>query len=286
MNEWKALYLKELKENRTVFVFLLAITAVASMVSTAAAGWDSTTPSSFFAPSTFSATVDGIDRSFSSAFSPYMLWALLPYIILFVLPFMLTHSFAQEIKGQTHYLLLSLPASRIAVFLCKIAALVSVAVAVFVLATAATHALYLRLMELADIFTGVSVTKIAPRHLWLLIGEVYFSVLFLLLGIGSGIAGLRLVVRRFQGLMAAVFVGCTIYLYLRLLSPAREIFAFLFGSYRIPLINDSDYSGVSLVRVGSASDISSGHDVAVYTILFGMALIGLGVFLFDRRAEA
>ena len=54
MNEWKALYLKELKENRTVFVFLLAITAVASMVSTAAAGWDSTTPSSFFAPSTFS----------------------------------------------------------------------------------------------------------------------------------------------------------------------------------------------------------------------------------------
>ncbi len=276
MNEWKALYLKEMREHRSVFVFLLAVTVVTGVVSATSVGWNSVT-------STVSTTMDGAGQY---EWSPHMLWALVPYIIVFILPFMLTHSFAQEIKGQTHYLLLSLPASRVAVFLCKITALVSVAVAVFVLATAATHILYLRLAELADMFTGLSMTRIAPHHLWLLIGEIYFAMLFLLLGIASGIAGLRLVVRRFQGLMAALFVGCVIYLYVRLLSPAREIFAGLFGTYRIPLIEDSGDSGFAIVRIGCGSDIASGVDVAIYTALFGMALIGLGVFLFDRRAEA
>ncbi len=280
MNEWKALYLKEMQEHRTLFVFLLGVTVVAGIVSATSVGWNSVT-------STVSTTVDStVDAGQYEWWSPHMLWALVPYLIVFILPFMLTHSFAQEIKGQTHYLLLSLPASRVTVFLCKITALVSVAVAIFVLATAATHLLYLHLVDLANMLTSLSMTRIAPHHLWLLIGEVYFAVLFLLLGVASGIAGLRLIVRRFQGLMAAVFVGCVIYFYFRLLSPAREIFAFLFGTYRIPLIKDSDYSGFSIVQLGSTSDIASGLDVAVYTILFGMALIGLGVFLFDRRAEA
>jgi len=279
VNEWKALYLKEMKEHRTLFVFLLAVTVVTSIISTTSVGWDSVT-------STVSTTMDNTIDAANYEWSPHMLWALVPYIIVFILPFMLTHSFAQEIKGQTHYLLLSLPASRVTVFLCKIATLVSVAVAIFVLATAATHILYLRLADLADMFTGLSITRIAPHHLWLLIGEIYFAMLFLLLGIASGIAGLRLVVRRFQGLMAALFVGGVIYFYVRLLSPAREIFAGLFGTYRIPLIEDSGDSGFAIVRLGCGSDMPSGVDVAIYTALFGMALIGLGVFLFDRRAEA
>ncbi len=282
MNEWKALYLKEMNEHRTVFVFLLAITLVAGIVSVTSVGWNSVTAA-------VSTTVDGSSCSGQYEWSAHMLWAVVPYIVVFILPFMLTHSFAQEIKGQTHYLLLSLPASRVTVFMCKIAALVSVAVAVFVVATAATQVLYVRLMELADSFIGISVTKIAPRHLWLLIGEIYFALLCMLLGIASGIAGLRLVIKRFQGLMAAVFVGSVIYFYARLLSPARETVAWLFGSYRIPLIEDSvDGAGKTIFFVGmdTPETIASGLDVALYSILFGMALIGLGVFLFDRHAEA
>ena len=282
MNEWKALYLKELKEHRTVFIFLLAITAATGLVSAAAVGWDSPTPSNVFA------RVDGVGHSFSSTFSPYMLWALFPYIILFILPFLLTHSFAQEIKGQTNYLLLSLPTSRVTLFLCKIIALMSVGVAVFVMATAATHVLYLRLIELADTLTGMSVTRIAAPHLWLLVGEIYFGVLFVLLGIASGIAGLRLVIKRFQGLMAALFVGCVVFLYVGLLSPAREVIKGLVGTYRIPLIEDGGDGAEKLVlSLGwkLPKSIPSGLDLAIYSVLFGIVLIGLGVFLFHRRAE-
>ena len=280
MNEWKALYLKEIKEHRTVFIFLLALTVAAGLVSVISVGWNTET-------SVVSSTIDGTPSSNSVDWSFHMLWAVVPYILVFVMPFLLTHSFAQEMKGQTHYLLLSLPVSRSALFLSKVAALVTVAIAIFVLATGATHLLYLRLVELIDSYLQMSMTRIAPRHLWLLIGEIYFAMLFVFLGAASCIAGLRLVVRRFQGLASAVFVGCACYLYVRLLPLAHSLFEYVLGPYRIPLIKDDSYPDQALIFVGGCTDsIPSGLDIAIYSVLFGAALIGFGVVLFDRRAEA
>jgi ABC-type transport system involved in multi-copper enzyme maturation permease subunit len=280
VNEWKALYLKEIKEHRTIFIFLLALTVAAGFVSVISVGWNTET-------SVVSSTIAGTPSSNSLDWSFHMLWAVVPYLFVFVMPFLLTHSFAQEMKGQTHYLLLSLPVSRSALFLSKVAALVTVAVAIFVLATGATHILYLRLVELINSNLQMSMTRVAPRHLWLLIGEVYFAMLFVFLGAASGVAGVRLVIKRFQGLASAVFVGCAFYLYVRLLPPAQSLLGYVLDSYRIPLTKADSASGQALVLLGDGADsISSGLDIAAYSVLFGTALIGCGVFLFDRRAEA
>ena len=92
MNTWKTLYIKEIKDNRTLFILLPSVTVFLELV--AVLSFD-----------------DG--QSIPSA---HALWSVVPYSFVLVLPFLLIHSFAQEIKGQTHYLLLSLPVSRAQVF--------------------------------------------------------------------------------------------------------------------------------------------------------------------------
>ena len=87
MNTWKTLYIKEIKDNRTLFVLLPLVTVFLELV--AVLSFD-----------------DGQDPSL------HFLWSFVPYAFLLILPFVLSHSFAQEVKGQTHYLLLSLPVSR------------------------------------------------------------------------------------------------------------------------------------------------------------------------------
>ena len=281
MNEWKTLFLKEVKEQRALFIFLLALTTIASVVAV-------TSITSSTETSTARATIDGIQHQIEVPdFSFHIFWVLVPYGVVFILPFMFTHSLAQEMKGQTHFLLLSLPVSRAAVFLCKAGALLAVAIAVYVVATAALHVVYLRLAGLVDSYAALGTARIAPRHLWLLIGEVYFSLFFMLLGTACGIAGLRLVVNRFQGVMAAAFFGCVVYCYARALRPALEILGPL-GTYRIPLIREAGgwNSVMFKASLAEAATIPAGLDLAVYSILFGLALIGFGVWLFEVRAEA
>ena len=268
LTAWKTLYLKELKEQRTVFVFLIALTAVAGI-----AGVAGITQSS--ESSTISATIDGVQHEFDYHWSAHSMWVFAPFFTILLLPFLLTHSFAQEFKGQSHFLLLSLPISRGFVFLGKVAAQVTLAIAVYVLATAAIHVWYLRLVELLRAY-DVTGASIAPRHLWFLIGEGYFSTVFMFLGIASGIAGLRLVFRRFQGLMAAIFFGMVVYAYIRLLGWVRPPLRSLFGEYRIPITHESGEEVLASARL----------DLAVYSILFGIALIALGAWVFARRAEA
>ena len=280
MNEWKTLCLKEMKEQRAVFIFLVALTAVAAIVSVSSVTPDTETAA-------VAATASGIQHfMLRPDWSGHMLWTLVPYVVVFILPFMFTHSLAQEIKGQTHYLLLSLPVSRAAVFLCKALVLLGIAVVVYIVATAAAAVVYQRFLDIVDGYGHLGATRIAVRHLWLLIGEYYFSLFFVLLGTACSITGLRLVVRRFQGLMSAAFFGCVVYLYGRLMEPARALLS-VFGSYRIPVVRESGFdSFVFRAELAEAATIPAGLDLAVYSVLFGSALIGFGVWLFQRRAEA
>ena len=96
MNTWKTLYIKEIKDNRTLFILLPLVTVFLELVAVLSFD-DGQTP------------------------SPHALWSLVPYAFLLILPFVLSHSFAQEVKGQTHYLLLSLPVSRAQIFAAKAA---------------------------------------------------------------------------------------------------------------------------------------------------------------------
>ena len=108
MTVWWTLYLKELKENRITFGFLILATLCAGLYS-------------------LMATTEG-------RLNPRIAVGLIPFLTIVVLPFLLLHSFSQEFKGQTHYQLLALPVQRWAIALCKVAAFLSVGAVVAVLA--------------------------------------------------------------------------------------------------------------------------------------------------------
>ena len=267
MRELQTLYLKEIKEQRAAFIFILVGTALAAIVSVSSIGESS-------GSTTTELSMGGTTFTTDYNWSAHVLWVITPYLLVFVLPLLFLHSFAQEVKGQTHYLLLSLPVRRSSVFLCKLASLVSVGVAVYILATAAVSIVYIRAMEIAAHFTGLSVTRIAVSDLWFLAGNGYFSTLFLCLGIASGIAGLRLIVRRLQGLSAAMFTGVALYVYGRFFEGATNLLTAVLGEHQ-----------VTAFAKGQSSLFSSGRNEAVYTILFGAALIALGAWIYEKRAE-
>jgi ABC-type transport system involved in multi-copper enzyme maturation permease subunit len=234
MSPWQALYLKELQDNRNLFLFLLAVTLGLDLYSY------------------FHGASDGRP-------SPALVLALLPYASVFVLPFILVYAFSQEFKAQTHYQLLALPVSRAGIVVGKFLAVLTAGVAVFVLATGTVHLLFLSLR-------GMTPPGFQGGDLWLIVGCCYFSSLLLLLGIASAMAGLKLVVRRFQGLFKTVFLVASLYLYGRALASFLEPLDRLFHH--------------------EAAGIHSLLPVFLLTALFSLLLLGLSVALFERFAEA
>jgi hypothetical protein len=253
MNPWLALYLKELRENQGTFLFLLV--------------------------GTLALDVYGYVRGVSNGIpGPALALALLPYAAVFILPFVLLHSFAQEFKGQTHYQLLALPVPRVAVVAAKYLAVLTAGVAVFVLATGAVHLLSLDL-ENAVLTMGGEQQRHWPQitgaELWLGIGSIYFLSLFLLTGIATAMAGLKLVVRRFQRVAMTAFLVFSLYLYGRVLVPALAFLGPAFERH----VEITDGMG-SVVRLPNLMPVT------LFTVLFSLLFVGLGILLFERYAEA
>lgn len=240
MNLWYALYVKELKENRNVFLLLLVATLVLDLYSYV--------------------------HFMSGAL------ALVPFVSVFIFPFVLLHSFAQEFKGQTHYQLLALPVPRAAVVMAKFLAVLTAGVVLFILAMGAVHLISLKYISL----TGDRFTALQGSDLWLFAGQFYFTSLLLLMGIATAMAGLKLLVRRFQGLAMTAFLVASLYLYGRVLATLLEPLSRLFE----PKLPFADPSG-AIPYLHTAM-----LPVALLTVLFSLLFVGLGILLFERFAEA
>ena len=207
MNTWKTLYIKEIKDNRTLFVLLPLVTVFLELV--AVLSFD-----------------DG-----QVAPSPHFLWSFVPYAFLLILPFVLSHSFAQEVKGQTHYLLLSLPVSRTQIFAAKAAA---VATARHRLIRVEQRRFHRRCRRTActrtrgeeNVITCTIFPSPVQRHrrdILVIIGVFYLSAMAVMLGIAGGASGLKLVVRRFAGLASTAFVLGVLYFYFSTLPDVLDL---------------------------------------------------------------
>lgn len=261
MNTWKTLYIKEIKDNRTLFVLLPLVTAFLELV----AVWSFT---------------DG-----QVAPSPYFLWSFVPYAFLLLLPFVLSHSFAQEVKGHTHYLLLSLPVSRTQVFTAKAAAVATLGLVLFALSTLGLIAVVGELHALAIKAKQVLPFKIPPfSTIWvdLLVvsGMIYLSAMAVLLGIAGGVSGLKLVVRRFSGLAATAFVVCVLYCYFSTLGAVLD----WSGAYKLTLW--FDYHGTDEPVGIDPESIKLSFMFVGHSLFIGLAAMGIGMWLFEKRAEA
>lgn len=253
MTAWQALYVKELKDNRGIFLFLLLVA---------------------FCLGAYSLLVSLGDAEPTGR----MALVALPYLMALVFPFLLTHSFSQEFKGQTHYLLLSLPVPRWALVLSKFAAVLTGSAALFVVATIFLHAVFLRLLVILEADPHGRISYVGGSDLWVLAACGYFSITVLLLGIGTLVASVRLMVRRFQGLLAALcFVGC-LYVYGRLLQPVVSRLDFL-GTYDLTVIE----------KAAGAEEIQHAQpelQVLLYSCVMGLLFLGMGTWLIEKRVEA
>ncbi|MCY3761531.1 MAG: ABC transporter permease [Gemmatimonadetes bacterium] len=256
MNAWKTLYLKEIREHRTLFILLPLVTAFLEIIAVLSFHEAQVLP------------------------SPHLLWSFVPYAWLFVLPFVLGHSFTQEVKGQTHYLLLSLPVPRAGVFAAKAAMAATLGIILYALTSAGLIAVLGELRALAARAANVSISSFTAVDVLVLNGVVYLSAMGILLGIAGGIAGLRLVVRRFTGLASAAFAIFVLYWYLRTLPEVLALPAIL-GTYELSLWIESP--SVLSVR---PDPIEVNFMFPAYTIAVGLASMGLGMWLFERQAEA
>ncbi|MBI2501757.1 MAG: ABC transporter permease [Candidatus Latescibacteria bacterium] len=249
MNLWYALYLKELKENKNVFLLLLVATLALDLYS----------------------YVHLMDDGRPS---PSLGLALVPFVSVFIFPFVLLHSFAQEFKGQTHYQLLALPVPRAAVVMGKFLAVLTAGVALFVLAMGAVHLISLEYTTLIrDRFSAFQ-----GSALWLFAGQFYFTSLLLMMGIATAMAGLKLLVRRFQSLAMTLFLVASLYLYGRVLGAFLELMKGHF-EHTAPF---ADPSGAIAMHFLPTLMLP----VTVLTVLFSLLFVGLGILLFERFAEA
>lgn len=255
MNAWQTLYIKELKENRGVVLFLLAAALC----------------------------LDGyalVVAFKNSKLVPEMALVGVPYLMALVFPFLLVHSFTQEFRGQTHYLLLSLPVPRWGLVLSKYAAILTGSAALFLLATAFLHAVFLSLTSLAGSDPQVRVSHVSGADLWILMASGYFSITVLLLGVATLITGVRLMVRRFQGILSALCFGACMYVYGRLLEPVVSRLDFL-GTYELTVVERLSMSGSEEIQ-----HVQPELQVLVYSCVMGLLFLGLGTWLIDRRVEA
>ena len=267
MNTWQTLYIKEIKDNRTLFVLLPLVTVFLQLVAVLSFD-DGQTP------------------------SPHFLWSFVPYFFLLILPFLLVHSFVQEVKGQTHYLLLSLPVSRAKIFAAKVAAVATLGIVLFALSTAGLIAvvgeLHALAIEVEKTASHALPFKIPPfSDIWVdflvISGMVYLSAMAVMLGIAGGTSGLKLVVRRFTGLASTAFVLGVLYFYFSTLPDVLDLPDVL-GTYEITIW--SDYDGPD-EPIGIDPDSFEFNFMFLgYSILVGLASMGIGMWLFEKRAEA
>ena len=261
MNTWKTLYIKEIKDNRTLFILLPLLTVFLELVAVQSFD-DGQTPSLHF------------------------LWSFVPYAFLLILPFVLSHSFAQEVKGQTHYLLLSLPVSRTQIFAAKAAAVATLGIVLFALSSAgfitvvgklhafaietektASHALYF-----IPLFSDIA------ADILIISGVFYLSAMAVMLGIAGGASGLKLVVRRFAGLASTAFVLGVLYFYFSTLPDVLD----LPGAHEVLWFDRDSNEPIGL----DPESIKLSFMFLGYSVFVGLAAMGIGMWLFEKRAEA
>mgnify|MGYP002725702221 CR=1 FL=1 len=257
MNTWRTLYLKELKDHRGVFLFLVIVTLCLDLYALIQVY-------QIMGRTSFSA----LDVVF------YPVLAILSYGAVFLLPFILAHSFSTESKAGTHYLLFSLPVRRSAIVLCKFLAVLSVGVVLFVLTTGTLHLLYLKMRVLLDSNPGLAggVATIRGTDMWLTLGNGYFSILLLFLGLVSAMEGLKFACKRFRGLVVMVFFIGSLFLFNLLRGPGME------------LLGLASREGWMLgPELQAQREISL--ESVVYSALACVVLLGLGLWLFEKHAE-
>lgn len=253
MNQFIALYLKEVRAQRLVAgVMLIATLGLA-----------------FYA-------LTGI----GDEPSPRLALVVLPYASALGLPFLLIHSISSEWTGQTHYQILALPVPRWSVLLAKVAVVLSLGLVIFICSTAFLQVIAQRMAQIviAHDFQQISATD--PSHIgagtiWAFAGVVYGVMLLPLLGIACAASGVRVMAQRFKGLATLGVFAAGGYLFIKLQGPVVHVLQKVFGQWQLDL---PLHNGVP--------PTSDAHLILMYAAVFAALMISIGALLFEEYVEA
>lgn len=172
-----------------------------------------------------------------------------------MLTFGLVSAFWGEWKGETHYLLLSLPVSRVAIPLSKYLAVLTAGLIVYLMAVLSIINLAVPLETSTQILQQF---KLDPKTLMIFFCTQAFAWLVLLLGIVVGCAALRYSISRGRAAAIGSFLILMFFCYWSFLNPFVELLGEGVGFFRAQII---------------------------YTLLLGVMVTAAGLVLFEKRAE-
>ena len=194
MKQFFALYVKELKANRLLFLFLLLL-----IVGMNAYGLIQLENFKFLEiKKETGGTIQILNIPWPG---------LAALIFVFSLPFLLAHAFNSEWKSETHYQMFGLPVPQYTVILAKIAAIASKGIIGGVIVTIGLSLWAAREAALPNITIlsagGTEVT--AFFDFVLVVGLVLVTYMVFILGVVTGMEGVKFSVKRYRGLTAVGF---------------------------------------------------------------------------------
>ena len=253
MKPFFALYVKELKANKTLFLFLLLLIVGMSAYGLIRAG-------------------DNLDFEIGNRFVNIDLpWPIIAaFTLVLSLPFLLAHAFNAEWKSDTHYQMFALPVSQYTVIMAKVAAIASKGIVGGVIVTIGLSLWAALKAALPNVKImskgGTEVT--AFFDFAFVAGLALVTYMIFILGVVTGMEGVKFAVKRYRGLVAVVFFVLAMFLYGRLFSQGKELFEF-FG--QISMSPPAEFA----IDVGPF----------VYTILMGVIFMIIGLVVYEKRAE-
>ena len=253
MKQFFALYVKELKANKALFLFLLLLIVGMSVYGVIRAG-------------------DNLDFEIGEGFVNIDFpWPIIAaFTLIFSLPFLLAHAFNTEWKSETHYQMFALPVSQYTVIMAKVAAIASKGIVGGIIVIgclslwAAHEAALPNVKMLSDGKTEV--TKFFDFAF--LIGLTLVTYMVFIFGVVIGMEGVKFAVKRYRGLTAVAFFVLSTFLYGRLFQQGKEFFEF---SGQISMSPPAEFT----IDVGPF----------VYTILMGVIFMIIGLVVYEKRAE-
>ena len=244
MKQFFALYVKELKANRTLFLFLLLLIVGMSAYGLIRAG-------------------DNLDLEIGKRFVNIDLpWPIIAaFTLVLSLPFLLAHAFNAEWRSETHYQMFALPVSQYTVILAKVAAIASKGIVGGIIVIGC---LSLNVKMLSDGKTEVT----ASFDFALVAGLVLVTYMVFILGLVTGMEGVKFSVKRYRGLVAVAFFAIAVFLFFRFFKQMTMALDFL--------------GQIEILPTPSAQIALAPF---VYTILMGIIFMIIGLVIYEKRAE-
>ena len=262
MKSFFALYVKELKANKTLFLFLLLLIVGMNIYGLM--------------------KVANVSQEQLGTIIKFRLLVMSPInlaksILVLSLPFLLAHTFNSEWRSETHYQMFTLPISRYKVILAKIAAVASVG---FVGGEIVIGSVYLSMAKIADLVLEggggsifIVIGELMPFFDFVLIAHLLFvTYMIFIFGIVTGMEGVKYSVKRYRRLAAvASFVVFLFFSFFTLQGLG------VFTSFLMPMLPFSHNIGFISMETSVMPYLS--------IILTGIIFMIIGLAMYEKRAE-